>query len=78
MLTTSLMKPRQGRQNIAHGVSRGTKDTPSLPCPLPRSGGGGGERGWGLCYPRAHALGYILSTLRAWDAVVAARQATSR
>jgi len=37
--------PRSGRQNVAHGVSRGSADHPHPPSPLSRRAGEGGERG---------------------------------
>jgi len=37
--------PRSGRQNVAHGVSRGSTHQPHPPSPLSRSGGRGGRKG---------------------------------
>ena len=41
------LKPRQGRQNLAHGVSRGSQVRPLSPTPPPPGGGGGKEGGGG-------------------------------
>jgi len=56
-MAVTALKPRQGRQNLAHGVSRGTRARPFLPLPLPRRAGEGEQKGVGVVPPRAYALG---------------------
>ena len=48
------LKPRQGRQNLAHGVSRGARARPPPPSP---PAGEGELKGVGATLPRACALG---------------------
>jgi len=52
-----------GRQNVAHGVSRGYPNPPSPPAPLPRGRERGAEGGVRAVPPRAYALGYFLTPL---------------
>ena len=47
------LKPRQGRQNLAHGASRGSRVPPLPPAPSPAGRGRGSERGAGAIFPRA-------------------------
>jgi hypothetical protein len=58
-----ILEPRQGRQNVAHGESRGSPVRPLPPSPLPRRAGEGEEKGVGAALPRACALGYYLPPL---------------
>ncbi len=54
---------RQGRQNVAHGVSRGSAWAPSPPSPLPLARERGAEGGVRAVQPRAYALGHMMSPL---------------
>ena len=61
MPQASLRQPRQGRKNVAHGVSHGYGIPPSPPSPLPpvrERGAGGGVR---AITPTAYAMGYVLA-----------------
>ena len=53
-IATATLKPRQGRRNLACGVSRGSR-VPSLPPPPP--GGGGGQKGGGGHFPQGFRPG---------------------
>ncbi len=50
-MSTANFKPRQGRQNLAHGASRGLRARPLPPSPLPRRAGEGEQKGVGRFYP---------------------------
>ena len=52
-----------GRNNVAHGVSRGSSGPPSPPSPLPPARERGAEGGVRAHSPRACALGYSISPL---------------
>ena len=63
-MAIATLRPREGRQNLAHGASRGSRVRPLPPQPPPpRSGGRGNKGGVGAILPRALTLGYCLPPL---------------
>ena len=66
MLSQKFVKevsPRSGRNNVAHGASRGSGGPPSPPSPLPPTRERGAEGGVRDVQPRACAVGYTISPL---------------
>jgi hypothetical protein len=51
------VSPRSGRNNVAHGVSRGWEAPSLTPSPLPPARERGAEGGERVSEPRAYALG---------------------
>ena len=55
--------PRSGRQRVAHGVSRGSREPALTPFPSPAPRERGAEGGVRASRPRAYALGHSLPPL---------------
>ena len=63
LIAIATLKPRQGWQKLAHGVSREYPNPPSPPAPLPLGRERGAEGRVRAVPPRAYALGYFLTPL---------------